>query len=1054
MMECNKEEAIRAREVAEKKMQSRDFIGALKISRKAQHLFPELENISQMLTVCEVHCSADAKINGEMDWYGILQVEPTADDSSIKKQYRKLALLLHPDKNQFAGAEAAFKLIGEAHKILSDRLTRQHYDVKMNVNIRTASSRQPAPQMRNSFYARSNFSAVSFNGLNQQQQQPSAFATANTFWTICPNCSMRYQYYLSILNKTLRCQHCSKPFIAYDLNAEAAPSGVKSGQSWNNVGNSHHQIPVQQANNVNLQSQSGNASSSTGLKSGVGGGPWAPFGHGGGPTNMANMATDDRMDVKGVASNEVQFEEKNPRQMNEGGKTAKPSTANANLKRSRKVAVESSESDSTDVEEDIAIEVDGPQAKQYSSSSAPRRSTRLKQNINYSEVGSEDDDDFINSPSYKKWRGESSGSADGHAGSSHADTDGVTSSVKATEFGDDKMENIYKDDASEKQPLNGSEDVNVDPTGESKLDTGMEEKLGPAAESSIDSRSKTSPEHDTLTYPDPEFYDFEKLRHVNKFSVDQIWALYDNLDGMPRFYARIRHVHAPHFKLRITWLEHNPLNEVETAWSGEELPVGCGNYILGSTQFAEDHLMFSHIVSWEKGKRRNSYDIYPRKGEVWALFKDWNAGWRSDAGNHRLYKYEVIEVLSDFAVDAGISVIPLVKIEGFVSLFMRAKEMAMAPYMIPPNEILRFSHGIPSYRLNGTEKEGIPQGCLELDPASLPTDFSESFPSVSLGGGTSGVGNLSESHVSCFKSTDNEVEPGMKDVTHAELYQAGGRQQSEAWKHAQNDTKQPEVVIREEDRLDAADIHDNSAENENSSPMSSSSPLVVEYPEAEFHNFDEGKSIENVQRGQIWALYSEIDQYPNYYGWVKKIELEDHKVHIAWLEACPVSEEEAHWIQEGMPVACGTFKVEQQSVAFENMGMFSHLVQAKPSARRNRYDIRPCHGEIWAVYKNWSAGWSRSDWQNCEYDVVEISECTDAGLKVRVLTKVDGYRAVFKHESEGKAVTMDVPVNEYIRFSHKIPSFRLTNERGGKLRGYWELDTASIPDILLISDSA
>lgn len=114
-MDCNKEEAFRAREIAERKMQNKDFSGARKFAQKAQRLFPVLENISQMLTVCEVHCSANVKVNGEMDWYGILQVEPTADDSSVRKQYRRLALLLHPGKNQFAGAEAAFKLIGEAH---------------------------------------------------------------------------------------------------------------------------------------------------------------------------------------------------------------------------------------------------------------------------------------------------------------------------------------------------------------------------------------------------------------------------------------------------------------------------------------------------------------------------------------------------------------------------------------------------------------------------------------------------------------------------------------------------------------------------------------------------------------------------------------------------------------------------------------------------------------------------------------------------------------------------------------------------------------------------
>lgn len=168
-MDCNKEEAFRAREIAERKMQNKDFSGARKFAQKAQRLFPVLENISQMLTVCEVHCSANVKVNGEMDWYGILQVEPTADDSSVRKQYRRLALLLHPGKNQFAGAEAAFKLIGEAHMTLSDQEKRHLYDIKRNATFKPAPSRQLAPQMRKSSYAAtSGFSAVHFNGLNLQ----------------------------------------------------------------------------------------------------------------------------------------------------------------------------------------------------------------------------------------------------------------------------------------------------------------------------------------------------------------------------------------------------------------------------------------------------------------------------------------------------------------------------------------------------------------------------------------------------------------------------------------------------------------------------------------------------------------------------------------------------------------------------------------------------------------------------------------------------------------------------------------------------------------------
>jgi DnaJ-domain-containing protein 1 len=93
-MECNREEALRAREIAVQKLGKKDFIGAQKIALKAQVLFPELENISQVLNVCNVHCAAEARVNGEMDWYAILQVEPTADHASIRKQYLRLAFSL------------------------------------------------------------------------------------------------------------------------------------------------------------------------------------------------------------------------------------------------------------------------------------------------------------------------------------------------------------------------------------------------------------------------------------------------------------------------------------------------------------------------------------------------------------------------------------------------------------------------------------------------------------------------------------------------------------------------------------------------------------------------------------------------------------------------------------------------------------------------------------------------------------------------------------------------------------------------------------------------
>uniref|UniRef100_A0A0A9CT84 J domain-containing protein n=1 Tax=Arundo donax TaxID=35708 RepID=A0A0A9CT84_ARUDO len=74
-----------------------------------------------MLTVCEVYCAAEEKMNRHLDQYGILQVEITVDNTVITKQYDKIAFSLHPDKNSLPGAEGALKLVSEAYKILCDR---------------------------------------------------------------------------------------------------------------------------------------------------------------------------------------------------------------------------------------------------------------------------------------------------------------------------------------------------------------------------------------------------------------------------------------------------------------------------------------------------------------------------------------------------------------------------------------------------------------------------------------------------------------------------------------------------------------------------------------------------------------------------------------------------------------------------------------------------------------------------------------------------------------------------------------------------------------------
>jgi molecular chaperone DnaJ len=63
------------------------------------------------------------------DFYEILGVAKNADDDTLKKAYRKLAMQYHPDRNPGdKAAEDKFKEAAEAYEILSDKDKRARYD--------------------------------------------------------------------------------------------------------------------------------------------------------------------------------------------------------------------------------------------------------------------------------------------------------------------------------------------------------------------------------------------------------------------------------------------------------------------------------------------------------------------------------------------------------------------------------------------------------------------------------------------------------------------------------------------------------------------------------------------------------------------------------------------------------------------------------------------------------------------------------------------------------------------------------------------------------------
>ncbi|CAN8300551.1 unnamed protein product [Cochlearia groenlandica] len=188
-------------------------------------------------------------------------------------------------------------------------------------------------------------------------------------------------------------------------------------------------------------------------------------------------------------------------------------------------------------------------------------------------------------------------------------------------------------------------------------------------------------------------------------------------------YALIRKVTGPGFGVRITYLEPDPDDEKEIQWFEEDLPVSAGKFRLGQNQNRKDRLRFSHLIHCSEGIKSGYFAVSPRKGETWALFKNWDIKWSLEPDSHRKYEYEFVEVLSDYNDEAGVFVSYLHKAKGFSSVFFRMGCEEADIFRIIPRSLYRFSHKVPSLKLAGTE--GVPKDAYELDQAALPETIKE-----------------------------------------------------------------------------------------------------------------------------------------------------------------------------------------------------------------------------------------------------------------------------------------------------------------------------------------
>ena len=93
-----------------------------------------------------------------MDYYKILEVSENADILKIKKQYRKLAMKYHPDRN--AGDKRAvkkFREITEAYEVLSNGEKRKEYNYKRENENNHTKKKNDKENFKNK-YSENNFS--------------------------------------------------------------------------------------------------------------------------------------------------------------------------------------------------------------------------------------------------------------------------------------------------------------------------------------------------------------------------------------------------------------------------------------------------------------------------------------------------------------------------------------------------------------------------------------------------------------------------------------------------------------------------------------------------------------------------------------------------------------------------------------------------------------------------------------------------------------------------------------------------------------------------------
>jgi len=177
-------------------------------------------------------------MSAKRDYYEVLGVSKSTSVDEIKKQYRKLALKFHPDRNKSKDAPEHFKEISEAYAVLSDTEKRQLYDQHGHAGVDGRYSSEDIFQgARGDFsdiFGRSGggfdsiFDSIfgrSGGGFNQQRGSDILYETSVTLEDVLHGKKMEID-----LQKQIQCDVCNGSCCKPGTNKKTCPTCNGQGQ--------------------------------------------------------------------------------------------------------------------------------------------------------------------------------------------------------------------------------------------------------------------------------------------------------------------------------------------------------------------------------------------------------------------------------------------------------------------------------------------------------------------------------------------------------------------------------------------------------------------------------------------------------------------------------------------------------------------------------------------------------------------------------------------------------------------------------------------------------